>query len=408
MMKRICRLALGMALAATTIQMAAQDSHCPGQGTSHFPNLACQLPTGGRTIGPSSRVLPATFATQLNQLPVATAISGSGLLFTGIIPTVSADSLGTILTQRGETIGRHKFFASFNYQHFNFENIDGISLNKFQAVEHVAVTDLNLVSGNAIDLQVDQFTFIGSFGLTQRIDLSFVMPFSRVMLDTDSRTTATPGPPSDPFNAASNSTHTVLHGRASGIGDVTANFKANIFKSSSEHTNVAVGAEVRLPTGDELNYLGSGAVGFKPYFIISHHAKKITPNVNLGYQWNGKSVLNNDTNGVAQSLPSAFLYSGGADFAVSRKLTLVGEFLGQYVIDGPRLAPDVNNLGVAGGPEYASVKTFRGSYAMNNAGVGMKFSPIRRLSINAHVLFQLDDTGLRSRIVPLAGISYMF
>ncbi len=390
-MKQIYTIALGLVLAFTASVAAAQSLPCPGQNSSHFPNLACQLQTSARTSTPQVRALPATFAAQLNQLPIATAISGSGLVFSGVIPTVSAESLGTILTQRGETLGKHKYYISFNYQHFNFETIDGIDLGSFSAVSHSP----DQVSQSDIGLTVDQFTVIGSFGLTQRIDVSFVAPFSRVTFDTRSVTTAFPGSP----------VTNRLYGTANGIGDIAANLKANIFKSSSERTNVAIGAEVRFPTGDELNYLGSGSYGFKPYFIVSHSAKHFTPNINLGYQWNGKSDLNPDASGNPQALPSAFLYSGGVDLKVVRKLTIVGEFVGQYVLDGPRLARATDTIGTT---QYDSVRLFNGNYSMNNAGVGIKFSPIRRLSINGHVLFALDDAGLRSKIIPLGGISYTF
>src|SRR5947209_9047586 len=106
----------------------AQSQPCPGYNPNNNVNLACQIPTavrasttGGQTLGQ----LSPTVAAQLSQLPLTTAISGSGFAFSarGTATPVS-ESLGTILTQRGETLGKNKFFFSFNYQRFNFGSID--------------------------------------------------------------------------------------------------------------------------------------------------------------------------------------------------------------------------------------------------------------------------------------------
>jgi hypothetical protein len=52
--------------------------------------------------------------------------------------------------------------------------------------------------------------------------------------------------------------------------------------------------------------------------------------------------------------------------------------------------------------------TTTSSYAIDNAGGGVKIKMWRNLLITASVLFQLDDAGLRAKTVPLAGVSYRF
>ena len=80
--------------------------------------------------------------------------------------------------------------------------------------------------------------------------------------------------------------------------------------------------------------------------------KRFSPHVNLGYQWNGNSILAGnltgatvgETNDVATiqtgpatsaRLPSQFFYSLGADYGVTKRLTLnVGlrfDYLNNYV-----------------------------------------------------------------------------
>lgn len=390
---------------------AAQVAPCPGYQAGQNTNLACEIPTATRASGQGSSLalLPSTVAAQLSQLPTATAVSGSGLTFSRALGvfTASTDSLGTILTQRGETLGKHKFYVSFTYQHFGFDSIDGIDLHKLPTVNKTDFTTFGQTSyaqsTSNVDLSIHQYVGLVAFGLTSRIDVAAVVPFSTVNLATTAAT--------QQFSVYSNGATSVfdagathLAGSATGVGDLTVNVKANLLRR--ERASIAVGSELRFATGDESNYLGSGAYGVRPYFIFSHRGR-LTESVNIGYQWNGRSALYADpATGEHLRLPGAFMYSGGLDFRVARRVTLTGEFLGQYVINGPRLATE--SIAIPGAASYATVMPYTGSYAMNNAGGGIKLNPFKGLLISGSVLFKLDDPGLRARFVPLVGISYRF
>jgi hypothetical protein len=138
--------------------------------------------------------------------------------------------------------------------------------------------------------------------------------------------------------------------------------------------------------------------------VVSHRGR-ITPNVNLAYQWNGSSILNNN-----QNLPGSFLYSGGVDFRVTHNFTLVGEFLGQYVFNGPRLTTKPLNIVPTGFtyPVGSVTGAITQNYAMDNLGGGVKYSPTKHIFLSANVLFKMDDAGLRAKVIPLAGASYRF
>src|SRR5882762_11002296 len=75
-------------------------------------------------------------ATQIAFLPfVAPA---SGLIFTLSkslgVPVASNDSFGPILSERATTVGRYRLAIGFNYQHSNFDSLDGIDMHNFQWV----------------------------------------------------------------------------------------------------------------------------------------------------------------------------------------------------------------------------------------------------------------------------------
>src|SRR5437016_3403411 len=91
-------------LCISVVTAFAQAPPCPGYDPNHNVNLACQIPTTVRTSTSGSQTLgqlSPTVAAQLSQLPLTTAVTGSGLTFSKLTgaPTASTDSLGTILTQ---------------------------------------------------------------------------------------------------------------------------------------------------------------------------------------------------------------------------------------------------------------------------------------------------------------------
>ena len=69
-------------------------------------------------------------------MPLASPSSGVILVYDPTLKTLVAgtDSLGPILGERAETVGRHHLFIGFSYQFFNFDKIDGVNLNNFPAV----------------------------------------------------------------------------------------------------------------------------------------------------------------------------------------------------------------------------------------------------------------------------------
>src|SRR4030095_11982918 len=54
---------------------------------------------------------------------------------------------------------------------------------------------------------------------------------------------------------------------------------------------IALGIDLRLPTGDERNLLGTGAPGVSPFVAWSGNFGALSPHLNAGYQWNGDSIL---------------------------------------------------------------------------------------------------------------------
>jgi hypothetical protein len=416
----------------------------------------------------------AATATQLTLLPLANPASGFVYQYdsqTGLYSR-SSQSLGPVLTERGETIGRHKFAFGGTYQRFRFQKLDGIDLHNipvlYKAVpSSVPAGDPYLAAQfvstqNSVDIKMNQFTIFATFGITNRLDVSVAVPFMQVGFNVNSVATINriagtepilypdpsggapivgccsnggPGPygpvfanyfdpanpatsiqrefsnnhgtpPSSPYWNPSNSS-------AQGIGDVTLRAKANLYRS--DKVSFAMVTDVRLPTGDANNFLGSGTFGLKPLAALSFREGWLTPHVNLGYQWNGSSVLGgNPYLGTKSRLPGFAIFSAGSDIPVSRFITMAVDYLGQELVNSPRIGLQTfqspGPLTTTGqvGNFQSIVQLGKHVYNQSDAAFGVKVSAFDHFLMTANAIISLNDAGLRQRVTPMVGLSYVF
>ena len=436
MQRRLISLAL--AASAATALLHAQ---------IYFPQnrdekLALMIP---RLFGPDGLTLPNDFhhahfesdfiqqsftsvntaiGTQMATLPFASP--GAGFVYNfnssaGVFQR-STDSFGAILTESAETIGRHKLYLGFSYQHFHFDKIDGISLSAFPGVlRHEQQTGAAyekdaVITQASIDLSMNQFTAVATYGLTSRIDVSAAIPFVNAHFGLASLLTIDRvAPPSPKFGQAhyfdpsnpDGSTQAVyaMTNTASGIGDVTLRLKWTAFQG--ERASIALLGDVRLPTGDALNLLGSGAPGVHPFVAISYPLRRFATRVNLGYQWNGRSILAGDPNVNRKGdLPDAVTYDGGVDFAATRHLTFAGDFLGQHLIGATRVVPVTYTDAL--GRTFPETRLEKSSLELVSGAIGAKLNITHTLLLTANAIFPLNNAGLRARVVPLIGVSWTF
>jgi hypothetical protein len=395
--------------------------------------LVCQFPfaTGvftnatalGGTQGIQSAVQAAgvfnsAIGTQVSQLPLASASAGTVVVYRAGVPE-TYNNLGPILTDRAQTVGKHRFFLGFTASQFVFTDIDGISLSSlpfayyataYQQGTNTVLSNTYTSEATKLSFKINQFIGVATLGLSSRVDVSVIVPIERVSLGAttfnstsyilDANNNLIFGPYSNP--------NTYSPGSASGIGDVTFNGKGELWRG--DHGTVSAGMNVRTPTGDDLNYLGSGAWGFSPYLVYSYLAK-ISPHAKIGYQWNTTTELNNPTGqpGGNQALPGGMQYNLGADWAVLRHITVALDLLGNQYLNAPKLVRTTTPLPT--NPSTISLQTIvpgTSSYSINNASAGLKWNPYRNLVLSGNVLFQINNNGLRSRPTPLVGMSYKF
>lgn len=397
------------------------------------------------------RPLNVGIASQLSALPIASP--ASGVIFredpaTGaMLP--SADSLGPILTERAETIGKKRFFMGFTRQQFRFDRIEGQPLgavqNLYEGGDPTNVTQNGrlqttspMIYGTQVDLRLDQNVAFFTYGLTNRLDVSAALTWvnstmSVIGFNARQVNSGNPGDggtcwcaatldvrasQNDPGGLGIAGLRRDVFGQArstsTGIGDTIVRVKGTAIEKRL--WALGLGADLRLPTGDELNYHGSGAVGFKPFAALSLHSGnlggvRISPHFNIGYTFNGKSVLAGDPlAGTKERIPNQFNWSMGAAIAASRRVTFVADILGTRLLDAYRLVNSSvggrgSSAGAASGLTLAQGKQ---SFDMINGSFGVKLKLAGNLVLTANMLTALDDSGLRDKYVPLFGIAHSF
>jgi hypothetical protein len=419
---------------------------------------------------------------QVSQLPIASPSSGITFTFdkvTRLETPATDESLGPILGERAGTIGRKRLFVGFSYQDFNFSTIDGKHIKNIPTVlQHqpfpaqppqipacpdptaLAGTKYNgdpcfvrdyIQTANDIHLRVHQYTIYVTYGITRHLDFSAAIPILDVQMKVTSNATIVPNSAAPAmFNAPGNVWHSFNtqnpalasqcvstpclqasfsdSGSARGIGDVVLRGKYTVYQG--ERAGFAVGMDVRLPSGDETNFLGSGAVGVRPFGVFSYKAR-VSPHAEVGYEVNGGSTLAGNNlvpSGSATvakgSLPNRFLYIVGADVVITKRLTGAFDIYGQRLFSAPQFvsqpyqdygncsgatnADAVNCAVYTPGTAHPDVAQKIADVNITSASLGLKLRAFSKLVITGNVLLKLDDGGLRSRAVPLVGVSYSF
>ena len=357
---------------------------------------------------------------QLASVPAPSPASGFTYEFSPTLGafTRSTQTFGPIYADRAETIGRRKFSVGFNYQHFGFDTLEGMELSSVPAIfshdddpQNRAFEGDIVSASNDLDVRVDQFTAFFTYGVTDRVDVSFIVPVVTAELTVVSDTQIYRAPGSSAqvhFFAGSPDLSTRQYVRsesASGIGDVHIRAKGTL--SKSERSGFAVGVDLRLPTGDEEDLLGTGALGLKPFFAFSRPGKKISPHVNVAYQWNGDTVLAGDvTTGDKASLPDEFLYTIGAEIQLAPSFTLVFDLLGGQFVGAPRVFADT--FTGPNGEQLPNIGFTEESFSVLSGAAGVKFNVRASLLVDFNVIFKLNSGGIRDKVTPLFGFEYTF
>jgi hypothetical protein len=421
-----------------------------------------------------NNALNASIATALSIIPLSSPASGvinRKDSVTGADLPVNG-TLGPIFTERAETVGRNKLYIGISNQDFHFTKFNGTSLNALsilykggdpsKVVLNTPLSTVPATFGVGMDVRLSQSIAFLTYGVTDNFDVSVGLPMihSAVSARTYNGTiyagngfgtngstcwcanTFTPGAPTLTLPEINQSSLS-----KTGFGDLLVRLKDTVMRKSS--MVVAVGGDIRFPTGDSQNYLGVGTTTVKPFTAVSFYTKPLhnniilSPHFDLGWQFSGKSNLGGDLKGTPLTqdginyvgapftftknyLPDVFTWAAGAELAVGPHNTIIADILGNEVgwihgIPNTVTQSITNQLlptGPGGDPTGTAVPTKasatglvsagRVSFGQYNASFGYKTRIAGNLVANFNLLVRLDDNGLTARVTPLFGLGYSF
>jgi Putative MetA-pathway of phenol degradation len=350
------------------------------------------IPTGDFVRDEQAAIATRDTISKLLVLELATLPSSSGGGFTyrldPALGTVirASDSFGPLFTERSLLAGRGRASFGMSFSSVTYDNIDGRNLRDGTLVSTASIfrgdTTPFDVETITLKFRTDTVTLNGTVGITDQLDISAGIPFIRLNLE---------GERIDNYRGqqllqASGSASTA------GLGDIVVRARYNMYRSGA--SGMAVGAEVRLPTGNEEDLLGTGSTSITPRFIGSYEQDRVGIHGEVGYTLRGVS--------------EALTYAGAVTAVAAPRLTLVGELLGRRLNAVGRLVETTLPH-----PRLAGVDTVRLTSSDETADrllvvAGFKWDIASTWLLTANILRPLTDVGLNARWVPSVTFDYWF
>lgn len=405
-------------LLGTEVRLAPPSGNFPSHET-HFVDESLALYGTGQTLS-------SALVSQLATFPLASSAGGFTYTFDPTLGTFTrgTDSFGPTFTERAITIGKGKWNVGFNYLQSSYDSLDGLDLEgdmTFQLLHQDAAHDDRqnpFFEGDLINvhtfLEVDTKTSVlyANYGASDKFDLAIAVPFVSVDLAATAelsidRLSTNLQPGIHRFQNGGDTAVFADSDSASGIGDVVLRGKYRFAGGAAN--GFAAALDVRLPTGDEEDLLGTGFVQTKLTLLGSGTWGKMAAHGNLGY-----AIASGDSD-VIDELPDELSYAGALDFAVHPRFTISGELVGRTLFDATsasivqRSFSFVNSAGQAGTAQRPEVTFVEDDLALLWGGLGVKFNPAGNLLLSLEGLYSLSDDGLQDEdLVALFGIEYSF
>jgi hypothetical protein len=478
------RIITTMTLAASLVSLLPSNTHAQelaGLVKRLFDNSTYNAPTFnaagvlvshqphfivGENIKLVTREVNVALAAQLASFPLAS--SSGGFTFSvndrgEVTPT--STNFGPSFAERGVTIGRKQFNLGFTFQTTGYSSFEGVDLDT-GALDFIREHNdccpggvgipgnvANLVpdferdllrSRLVADITTKTTAIFANYGVTNRFDIGVAIPFVNVQIDAtvNSEILRLGSGPTAAIHVFENGTSTRSlseSGSANGLGDVLLRAKYNFLRTPT--SAMAAALDLRLPTGDKDNLLGTGATQAKLFFVGSGEYGRFSPHVNFGYTFsNGETSAEavsfdlDPAQFALSTLPASALVPGEVDLSVpdevnytvgfsvapSSRVTVGFDLHGRTIRDAARFS--LQNIVYPGrGPgatvpstsytendEFALESAARGNLNLLLGVVGGKINLGGTFLLNLSVLFAMSDDGLKPKPTPVIGFDYVF
>jgi hypothetical protein len=367
-------------------------------------------------------------ASSAARTPLSAASSGTTFRFVDGAPVATSVSSGPLFAERAQTLGKGRVFVGFNRNSANYSSLRGVPLSDLRLIfTHQNVTEASSPGCSAaqggdcdlmgiprlendimmftvnLDVRVAVTSFFVTYGLSDKVDLSFALPVVSASLTGTSNAEIVPfgGPPAvhffdgtetDPVLHASSS----VNGSSTGIGDVSTRLKVNL--SQSDRTGFAVLLDARFPTGSEEDLLGTGHFSAGALAVLSSRFLDFSPHANIGFLFRSGETENH-----------AFLATVGFDHLLAPWATFAADLVSEFQVGAGKLA-------IPGTVHYdtpferqiqpSSIPEMRDNLV--NGSFGFKFRTVGELTAVTNAIVPLNRAGLRSNLLWSFGVEFSF
>ena len=325
---------------------------------------------------------------ELATLPPSLSSAGFAYRFNPTLGTAerASTSFGSFFTERSLTSGQGQATLGVNMRMTSYNRLDGRDLRDgaFLTTANQFRDEAQPFDVETLTLDIDSrvVTFTGTYGVTNRFDISAAVPLVQLSMNGTRVNTY----------RGTQVVQAVAEATSRGLGDVVVRGKYGLLNGSSN--GLAIAGEVRLPTGREDDLLGAGTTAFSALLIGSSEHGAMGYHGNLSLSGGG--------------LSNEMAYRGAICYSASDRVTLVGELVGRRYGDVGRITEirvphatiaNVDTIRLV--PEDASLSTAA-------VVVGAKWNVNGTWILSGHTQLPISDRGLRSGVVTLFGLDYAF
>lgn len=384
----------------------------------------------GSTPSPTVALGAALSDTVARSLPITSASPGLTFRYDPSSGAFERDTdlLGQLYLERARPIGRGRWNVTASYQRVNVDSVQGQDLGglsdtglpiKTGSFNTAGPSGATLVSfpRYAVDLRVDIVTLAATYGITDDLDVNLTLPIlaSRLSVGSTQPTfTFNPNPISPCRNqtrlangltrCGPQNSQSILH--KTGVGDLFLRGKYQVFRG--DWLDVAAGLVLRMPSGSQDNFQGTGDWELSPLLYLSTRRFPLAGPVAIQGFFNGGVDLNIDNVDRSQGR-----FGAGVDLALGSRATFSVAFLGREpfysfpsagFFDVTRVSPRTRALSTA--PLFG-LETDRASYYQLSIGGRVNLWGDTVFGFG-NVLIPLLDEGIHTDPIPLVGVEATF
>lgn len=327
-------------------------------------------------------------ASELATLPPSLSSAGFSYRFNSMLGTAerASTSFGSFFTERSLTSGKGQAALGVNLRTASYRRLDGSDLGdgQFLTTANQFRDEATPFDVETLALEIDSrvVTFTGSYGVTDRLDLSAAIPLVELSM-SGMRVNTYRG--RDTVQAVADAT-------TRGFGDVAVRAKYGLLTGAG--SGLAVAGELRLPTGREQDLLGSGTAAFSALLIGSSERGPLSYHGNVSFSGGG--------------LANELAYRGAVCLSASDRVTLVGELVGRRFGQAGRIS--AIRVPHATIENVDTIRLVSEDSSLSTAAlvIGGKWNVTGTWILSAHTQLPVTDRGLRSGVVTLIGLDYAF